>query len=310
MANENSIHKVIINGTVFENYSEYGFIHRKTYEEEPVRTNGVIQNLNAYKTFLTPQLSFSFKYMPISAYRALMQLVNSTANEFDVVCYDYINDIELKAKMYFEPKEIANLLILVKGQGLEQQLTTLAVLDESFNLVGTNADLDLISITFNANGGTVISNPNGEGVYGEYFEMPTGNEFSRTGYLVDNYNTKADGTGISYKPNFIVQITHSLELYVIWKANTTFNLSFNYGDVQPPVGSENDENWTRSKIVTQGMPIGALPQPSQTGYTFDGWYWVIPASQPNLEDVRVKTTDNYPYNYNAICYAKWVKESE
>lgn len=312
MAMENSIHKVIINGLVITNYSDYSFIHRKTYEEEPVRTNGVIVNLNGYKTYSTPQLSFSFKYMPIEVYRQIMQLVNGSTNEFDVICYDIINDVELRAKMYFEPKEMANLLIQTKGQSLENQLTTLAVLDEAFNLIGTNADLGLIPITFNANGGAVVESPNGEGMYGEYFEMPSGDEFSRVGYLVDSYNTKADGTGISYMPNFIIQITHPLSLYVIWKSNTAYKLSFSYGAVSPPNDSENDPNWLRSKDVTYGQPIGALPSPvdPQNKYIFDGWYWVIPSGQPNLNDVRVNPSDNYPYNYNAICYGKWNKVEE
>lgn len=307
MANENTIHKVIINGTVITNYSEYSFIHRKTYEEDPVRTNGVIVNLNGYKTFMTPQLSFSFKYMPIETYRTLMALINGTTNEFNVICYDFINDVQLQAKMYFEPKEMANLLILVKGQSLEQQITTLAVLDETFTLVGTNADLDLIPITFKANGGTIITSPNGEGLYGEYFEIPSGSEFSRTGYLVDSYNTKSNGTGISYKPNFILQITHPLELFVIWKTNTTFNLSFSYN---VPSDRAVDSEWETSKVVTYNQPIGELPNPTLNGYTFDGWYWVIPANQPNLEGARVNATDNYPYNYNAICYGKWTKTEE
>jgi len=304
MAKENSIHKVIINGLVITNYSDYSFIHRKTYEEEPVRTNGVIVNLNSYKTFSTPQLSFSFKYMPIEVYRQIMQLANGSTNEFDVICYDIINDVELRAKMYFEPKEMANLLIQTKGQSLENQLTTLAVLDETFNLIGTNADLGLIPITFNANGGAVVESPNGEGMYGEYFEMPSGDEFSRVGYLVDSYNTKADGTGISYMPNFIIRITHPLDLYVIWKTNTTFNLSFSYN---VPSGKAVGEDWEKSKEVTYNHPIGALPSPTLSGYTFDGWYWVIPSGQPNIEDAKINESDNYPYSYNAICYAKWNK---
>lgn len=307
MANENFIHKVIINGLVITNYSDYSFIHRKTYEEEPVRTNGVIVNLNSYKTFMTPQVSFSFKYMPIETYRQIMQLVNGSTNEFDVVCYDIINDVELREKMYFEPKEMANLLILTRGQSLENQLTTLAVLDETFNLIGTNADLGLLPITFNANGGTVVESPNGEGMYGEYFEMPSGNEFSRSGYLVDSYNTQANGSGIKYLPNFIIQITNPLSLYVIWKSNTTFNLSYSYN---VPSDRAVDVEWETSKVVTQSQPIGELPSPTLNDYTFDGWYWVIPANQPNLEDTRVNETDNFPYNYNAICYGKWNKTEE
>lgn len=307
MANENLIHKIIIEGEVFTNYSEYSFIINAPYEIEPVRTGDEIVNLNSYKRFNIPELTFSFDYMPIEYYRKLMKLATGTKNELSVVCYDIINDIQWSGYMYFHPKEMANLLILVKGQSLEQQITTLATLGETFTMVSTNKQKGLIPIIFNANGGTVVDSPNGEGMYGEYFEMPSGNEFSQTGYLVDSYNTKADGTGISYKPNFILQITHPLELYVIWKTNTTFNLSFSYN--VPSDRAVNPE-WETSKVVTHNQPIGELPSPTLNDYTFDGWYWVIPANQPNLEDTRVNATDNFQYNYNAVCYGKWTKTEE
>jgi hypothetical protein len=308
MANENLIHQIIIDGIVITNYSEYSFIHLKSYEESPVRTNGVIVNLNAYKTYITPTLTFSFKYMPIEIYRTLMQLINGSKNEFEVVCYDIINDVQLRAKMYFEPKELANLFILTKGQSIENQLTTLAVLDESFSLIGTNAEINLIPITFDVNGGTLSGDsPNGEAMYGEYFQMTSGEEFTKSGNLVDNFNTKADGTGIAYKPNFIIQVTHPLNLYVIWKVNTIFNLSFSYN---VPNGKQVNNEWEKSKEVTYNQPIGELPNPTLDGYTFSGWYWVIPTNQPNLEETEVLSTANYPYQYNSICYGSWVKVGE
>lgn len=309
MANENLIHKVIINGNIITNYSDYSFIHRKSYEEEPIRTNGVIINLNHYKTFLTPQLTFSFKYMSIDVYRTLMQLIYST-NEFDVICYDIINDVQLQAKMYFEPKEMAQILILTNGLSLEQQLTTLAALDETFTLIGTNADINLLQIIFDANGGTLVGdNPNGEGLYGEYFQIPSNDVFEKTGYLIYSFNTKADGTGISYNPNYIIQITNPLTLYVIWKSNDLFNLSFDYnGATKPSELPEDDPNWISYKEVTYNQPIGTLPIPTRDDYTFNGWYWIIPNEYAiNLEDAKVESTDNYPYQYNKICYAKWTK---
>ena len=309
MANENLIHEIIINGVTITNYSEYGFIHRKTYEEEPIRTNGVIVNLNHYKTFLTPQLTFSFKYMDIDAYRTLMSLITAT-NEFDVICYDAINDIQLQAKMYFEPKEMAQLLILTKGQSLETQLTTLGVLDETFSLIGTNADINLLQILFDGNGGTLTGDsPNSEGLYGEYFQMPNSDVFENTGYLIDNFNTKADGTGIAYNPNYIIQITNALTLYVIWKSNTLYNLSFDYNGATAPVGDEGTANWISSKEVTYNMAIGTLPEPTRTGYTFDGWYWVIPNDNVvNLEASKLSEIDNYPYEANKVCYARWIAD--
>ena len=200
-----------------------------------------------------------------------------------------------------------------KRLSLENQLTTLATLDETFNLVGTNSNIDLLQILFDANGGTVVGDsPNGEGVYGEYLQIPGSDAFAKTGYLVDNYNTKADGTGIAYKPNYIIQITNPLTLYVIWKTNTLYNLSFDYnGAIKPEELEDDDPNWITNKEVTYNQPIGALPQPTRTGYTFDAWYWVIPNDTViNLEDSKLSTLDNYPYQSNKICYVRWIKIQE
>lgn len=302
MANENLIHKVTINGTTITNYSEYSFIHEKTYAEEPVRTNGVIQNLNGYDTYMTPHLTFSFKYMPIEVYRTIMRLYYS-ANEFDVVCYDTINDVSLRAKMYFEPKEMAKLLILVKGQSLENQLTTLAVLDESISLIGTNASLDLLGITFDANGGTLVGdNPNGEAMYGEFFRLPDSGVFEKSGYLLESFNTKADGTGVKYLPNYVLQVTGSLKLYAIYAENLTYTLDFNYMQVPQP-SDDLDSDWIESKQCTYGQEIGALPQPSPNHYTFMGWYWYPPDSAYDFSASIISSTDIYNYKYNKTAYA-------
>ena len=47
--------KVVIDGDTFTNYGDFQFVWEKSYVKEPERSGkGVIDNLNAYATFITP----------------------------------------------------------------------------------------------------------------------------------------------------------------------------------------------------------------------------------------------------------------
>lgn len=50
--------------------------------------------------------------------------------------------------------------------------------------------------------------------------------------------------------------------------------------------------------VTEGMPVGDLPIPSRSGYSFDGWY---------LDGVLFESGDTYPYDHDAVLTAAWTE---
>ena len=135
--------KVIIDGVEIPSYSDYTYVDVKSYFKEPARSaKGVINKLNSYSTFLTPKLKFSFNSMPISAYRTLMRLIKER-NEFTVQVYDPVEDEIVVRKMYFSPKDYPQLFT----KGYE----TLRANNEEFELIGTNADLNLLSLTYDSN---------------------------------------------------------------------------------------------------------------------------------------------------------------
>lgn len=291
--------KVLIDGEAVPYMSDYSFVDAKSFFKEPTRSaNGVINNLNSYATFLTPRLKFSFKFMPIETYRFLMRKIKEK-NEFIVTVYDIVEDKYVTHKMYFYPKEFPAIY--------QNNLETLAVLDESFELVGTNASLEELSVIYNSNppveSETTITTGatlryNDEFVVGTYDNIENAIDpatFAYSGYALEKWNTKADGTGISYFTGEIINnISTTMTLYAVWKANTKFTLSFDYQ-------SATAGNTEITREILQNTEIGELPTPTRNGYTFSGWF-----TMQNGQGTQVTATTLYTFSGNKTIYAYWI----
>lgn len=222
MYDKSSINQIqlIINGIEIPNMSSYSYFDAKSFFKEPTRTTkGRINKLNSYATFLTPRLKFEFKLMPIGAYRTLMKLIKEY-NEFIVVAYDVVEDCYVTKKMYFKPKDFPKIYSM--------SLESLAIQNETFELVGTNADEDTLSLVYNKNisGDTTTSgiefNYGEEVKIGDYDTDISNNDprtWTRTGYTMTGWNTQADGSGTRYVTNAIVTLTATTNLYAQWEAN-------------------------------------------------------------------------------------------
>lgn len=129
-------------------------------------------------------------------------------------------------------------------------------------------------------------------VYGETKAL-TANGFTRDFYTFNGWNTKSNGSGISYAdmadvsnltdtPNGIVI------LYAQWKVNAT-TVTFDY---------------TANKIlVNYGEAYGQLPTVSRIGYTFDGWYTEASGGTKVTETTLVENTGDH------VLYAHWTANS-
>ena len=133
------IHKVTIDGIEFSDYSAFSFLWEKTYVKSPIRSSdGTIENLDSYATFLTPHLKIDFGLLSIDNYRALMKLIYSK-NEFRVTCYDIVNDTQTTNYMYFTTEEMPKLWTIVEAlNGDENAVMLLGVQDYTVEMVGTN----------------------------------------------------------------------------------------------------------------------------------------------------------------------------
>ena len=230
------IEKVIIDGNEFTDYSAFSFLWEKSYVKSPVRSgDGSIGNLNSYATFLTPHLKIDFSLMSIDSYRVLMQLLYSK-NEFTVTCYDVVFNELTTNKMYFSTEEMPKLFTIVEAlNGNENAIDLLAVQDYTVEMIGTNNEVEQISITYKLNVPSGIYWVEGTTSYEEFAKnTSTGVGNSATvdingtitqmsnitfndKYIFKYWNTKEDGTGFSYLDEVEYMFRKSVKLYAIWE---------------------------------------------------------------------------------------------
>ena len=168
-------------------------------------------------------------------------------------------------------------------------------------------------VEYNPNGGTGAMVDENLYFPGDQATVKT-NEFTRTGYTFDRWNTEADGTGMSYNPNGnnnkVTIERANVTLYAQWTANThtvTYTDGANgtvfsdvaktgtYGEAIPKYNDENNS-------------------PTRDDYTFKGWAssvsGITPASVMPDQDVtftaiweKKKTTE--PENPTSEINAKY-----
>ena len=105
------------------------------------------------------------------------------------------------------------------------------------------------TIVFNANGGTGTMS-NQQMTYGTSTKLKA-NTFTRTEYVFDHWNTKADGTGTSYENQESVSnlaTSGTVNLYVIWKEKTAEQNDFieydiSYTDMYSDKSYTNTNAW-------------------------------------------------------------------
>ena len=325
------IAEVKINGNRFRNYGAYSFIWEKTFVKSPERSaDGSLGNLNSYATFLTPHLILDFSVMSIDDYRKIM-LLHYGANEFTVECYDPIYNHKIKVKMYFATEEMAKLYTIAQNRLLpdgqwEEWVDLVGVTEYKVELIGTNNDLDLVSVKYVYNNnitptGAPMPDQYEKDVYlGEEIVVGNNSTFPNTP-PTNSYKFKhwVDGSGLIYTNGVVVTVNSPLTLYAVWETSTTKTLSFNYGlsDVDYKVDSATGiRKEILNKEVQQGQSIGTLPkltaEPFVTGadkvkyypYTNGGWY------KHPVKQADMKVVNNQPYwtDRDTIIYALYDKK--
>lgn len=113
-----------------------------------------------------------------------------------------------------------------------------------------------VTISFNANGGsgTVASIPT---YYGVSTKLASGG-YSKTGYNLTGWNTKADGTGTNYALGANISTTASIILYAIWKTTyvspiidnlVAFRALDNSGGASPTVTASGTTGFCELKVT-------------------------------------------------------------
>lgn len=320
------IAEVKIDGNRFRNYGAYSFIWEKTYPKSPGRSgNGSLGNLNSYSTFLTAHLIMDFSVMSIDDYRKIM-LLHYGANEFTVECYDPIYNRKIKVKMYFATEEMAKLYTIAQNRLLpngqwEEWVDLVGVTEYKVELIGTNNDLDLVSVRYvynsdNTPTGAPMPDQYEEDIYlGEEIVVGSNSTFPDTPPTNSlKFKHWVDGNGLVYTNGAVVTVNAPLTLYAVWETSSNKTLSFNYG--------LSDEDYTvtngirepiSNKEVQFGQSIGTLPKLTvEPTVTYNGekipvyengaWY------RTPSKNTRVNNGELYWIDRDTIIYALYDKK--
>jgi uncharacterized repeat protein (TIGR02543 family) len=151
-------------------------------------------------------------------------------------------------------------------------------------------DANEYTVTFNyqgATGGTETAN-NDVAYDFAYGTLP---EPTKTGYTLDGWFTLSSG-GTKITSSTIVSTASAHTLYAQWVANE-YTATFDY---QGATGG----NSTVDKDVTYDSVYGALPEPTRTGYSFDGWF-TLSSGGTEVTALTILTTAS-----DHTLYAQWI----
>ncbi len=125
----------------------------------------------------------------------------------------------------------------------------------------------------------------------------TKNAFKKKGYKFTGWNTKADGSGKTYKnAASIAKLTatdgKTVKLYAQWK-KVSYTITYNLNG-----GTNNSKNPAKYTVTTATIK---LAKPTRKGYTFVGWY-SDKSCKTKVTQIKKGSTGN------KTLYAKWKKK--
>ncbi len=150
------------------------------------------------------------------------------------------------------------------------------------------------TVKYDGNKATSGSMTGSSQIYGTPFTLRK-NTFKRKGFTFAGWNTKADGTGTTYKDgaqvsNLTATANGTVTLYAKWTA-IKYKITYHTNGGKLAASAK--------KTYTADKPF-VLPRPTKKGYDFDGWYKTSNFKKRVGEIAEGNTG-------NLTLYAKWVK---
>jgi uncharacterized protein (TIGR02145 family)/uncharacterized repeat protein (TIGR02543 family) len=141
--------------------------------------------------------------------------------------------------------------------------------------------VNIYTVTFNANGGTVSPTSGTTDADKRLASLPTP---TRTGYNFNGwYTATTGGTQVTESREYSANTT----IYAQWTTNTyTITFNANDGTVNPTSGTTGADG-----------KLTSLPTPTRTGYTFNGWFTTATGG--------TAVTTSTVFSANATIYAQW-----
>ena len=148
-----------------------------------------------------------------------------------------------------------------------------------------------ITVTFNANGGSVSQSSKKVAFDSTYGTLPTP---TRSGYTFNGWFTASSG-GSQVSSSTKVTATSNHTLYAQWTI-ITYTISYNNN------GGTGRANPSQTKTYGQNITIQYTYEPQKDGYRFRGW-----STNPNATSYQYWAGDTYSANASATLYAVWEK---
>lgn len=289
--------------------SDYKFELQKVYVEEPERSNSGAISIFPDK-FFVPYFTVTWNVMKMDDYSEILRFIQ--ADQVMTEYYD-TNEQEYKRAWFYIQQPTYNKLHTMQR---EFQFVT------NFQLVfaGTMNDIDNIYITYNSNGGTG-SIPQSVGFIGDEVILSSGDSFLNSGYALDSWNTKADGTGTRYDKNSLIVLTYNLTLYAQWVVLDYYNihLAYGYASGNNALPAES-VSVNKTTLSVSGLPTSVIVATTGTNneikdpygntvYSFAGWHKLSQEADPTGISKKISNGDTYPYTHDTTFYAHFnIKE--
>lgn len=311
-----------LDGDRYENYGQFSFTWEKSYVKPPSRGTGfVISNLNSHATGVVGHAYIDFSLMSIDDYRSIMKK-DLEKNEFLLSCYDPIYNKRISINVYLATPERAKLKTIAnkkrKNDGsFEEWVELVGVEEYTVELIGTNTEINKVSVTYRLNPPTGIGDQTqGEENVGKGTQIIIGGastfpDRQFEGYVFAGWSIypKKDPRSGNYIDGTAHTINDDLVLYAQWESTEDRTLTFNYGLSEPMY--ENGQP-VYSRTVQKDQSIRTLPtfdehpQVTYDGKTYGGnnspysnggWYKANSKSSD-----KVESGFNYWQNTNSMIY--------
>ena len=175
----------------------------------------------------------------------------------------------------------------------EGQTVTMPKEGQSLNLYAQWKALP-VTIIYNGNGGK--GNTNGETTDADTAIPIAPNGYTRNGYTFQTWNTKADGTGNTYRPGDSITLTGDITLYAQWQANR-YTVGF---DNNTGTGNMDDQQFVYD--TEQKLNANKFTKP---GYTFTGWNTSKTGDGTGYEDRQTVVNLTADNGGHVVLYAQW-----
>lgn len=147
------------------------------------------------------------------------------------------------------------------------------------------------TVTFDANGGMGTAEPQTLG-YGDTVDLNAVG-FTRDGYKLTGWNTKADGSGKAYSVDDKVKVAADMTLYAQWTVNTR-TISFNANGGTGAMKEQSAEYGAEIRLTYCAF--------QKSGYAFSGWNTAADGSGESYDDGGQITVTS-----DVTLYAQWAR---